>query len=111
MRPTWSPFRMVGGHGFVWVLTRTPGGCSSSGECFVIRVDPRSNRVVGRSIGLPGDAWDLTAGRGWVWVTQSSGDIVRVDGRVARIASRISACPVYFGSAIVYGNGFIFTGN
>jgi DNA-binding beta-propeller fold protein YncE len=106
------PFRIAAGRKFVWVLSRgRSGACSSSRPCTVFRIDPRSNRVVGKPTPLPADGWDLAVGAGSVWVTQFDGRVLRIDARTGHISARISARPLYFGSAIAYGDGFVWTGN
>jgi DNA-binding beta-propeller fold protein YncE len=106
------PFRIAAGRDFVWVLTRgLAGACTPPRRpCTVVRIDPRNNRVVGRPISLPHDAWDLAVGAGSVWVTQFDGRILRIDARTGRI-DRISAHPLYFGSVVAYGGGYVWTGN
>jgi DNA-binding beta-propeller fold protein YncE len=106
------PFRIAAGRDFVWVLTRgLAGACAPPRQpCTVLRIDPRANRVVGRPIPLPRDAWDLAAGAGSVWVTQFDGRILRVDARTGRIRP-VSARPLYFGSVVAFGGGFVWTGN
>jgi hypothetical protein len=106
------PFRIAAGRDFVWVLTRgLAGACAPPRQpCTVLRIDPRANRVVGRPISLPQDAWDLAVGAGAVWVTQFDGRILRIDARTGRIR-RISARPLYFGSVVAFGGGFVWTGN
>jgi DNA-binding beta-propeller fold protein YncE len=46
-----------------------------------------------------------------VWATQFDGRLVRIDARTGRISARISARPIYFGSVVTYGGGFVWTGN
>jgi DNA-binding beta-propeller fold protein YncE len=106
------PFRIAAGKDFVWVLTRgRAGACAPPRQpCTVLRIDPRANRVVGRPIALPGDAWDLAVGAGSVWVTQFDGRILRIDARSGRIRP-VSARPLYFGSVVAFGGGFVWTGN
>jgi len=41
----------------------------------------------------------------------ADGRLVRIDPGSGRISARISARPVYFGSVIAFGAGFIWTGN
>jgi DNA-binding beta-propeller fold protein YncE len=106
------PFRIAAGKRFIWVLSRGPtGACSPSRPCTVFRIDPNSNRVAGEPTSLHGDAWDLTVGAGSVWVTQFDGRVLRIDARTGRITARIDARPIYFGSVITYGGGFVWTGN
>jgi hypothetical protein len=106
------PFRIAAGRDFVWVLTRgLAGACAPPRQpCTVVRIDPRSNRVVGKPISLPRDAWDLAVGAGSVWVTQFDGRIRRIDARTGR-TTPISARPLYFGSVVSFGGGFVWTGN
>jgi DNA-binding beta-propeller fold protein YncE len=106
------PFRIAAGREFVWVLTRgLAGACAPPGRpCTVLRIDPRTNRVIGEPIPLPHDAWDLAVGAGSVWVTQFDGRILRIDARTRRIRP-ISARPLYFGSVVAFGGGFVWTGN
>lgn len=106
------PFRIAAGRDFVWVLTRgLAGACAPPRQpCTVLRIDPRSNRVVGKPISLPRDAWDLAVGAGSVWITQFDGRILRIDARTGRIG-RISARPLYLGSVVAFGGGFVWTGN
>jgi outer membrane protein assembly factor BamB len=106
------PFRIAAGKHFVWVLGRGPAGaCSARRPCLVFRIDPSSNRLVGTPTRLPADAWDLTVGAGSAWVTQFDGRVLRIDARTGRITGRIDARPIYFGSVIAYGDGFVWTGN
>jgi DNA-binding beta-propeller fold protein YncE len=79
----------------------------------VWRIDPRSNEVVGEPTGLPVDGWDLAVGFGSVWVMPNGADgrITRIDARSGRITARISAHPIYFGSEIALGGGYVWTGN
>jgi len=109
--PVPQPFRVAAGAGSVWVLSRDPRGCSPSRPCTVARIDPRSNRLVGTPTRLPADGWDLAVGAGSVWATQFDGRLVRIDARTGRIRARISARPVYFGSVVTVGGGFVWTGN
>jgi DNA-binding beta-propeller fold protein YncE len=99
-------FRVVTGAGSVWVLTRAPGPA-------VWRIDPRSNEVVGTPTRLPVDGWNLAVGFGSVWVAPNGADgrITRIDARSGRITERISARPIYFGSEIALGGGYVWTGN
>jgi hypothetical protein len=94
------------GEGFVWALTRQPAPA-------LWRIDPRSNRVVGTPTPLPADPWSLGVGAGSVWVTPNGADgrLVRVDARTGRVSARISAHPIYFGSVLAFGAGFVWTGN
>lgn len=105
------PFRVVTGEGFVWVLNRAPRPCTRALPCTVSRIDPHTNRVVGKPIPLPADGWDLAAGLGSVWATQFDGRLIRIDARTGRISARISARPIYFGSVVTVGGGFVWTGN
>jgi DNA-binding beta-propeller fold protein YncE len=106
------PFRIAAGEDFVWVLTRgLAGACAPPRQpCTVLRIDPRANRVVGQPIALPRDAWDLAVGADSVWVTQFDGRILRIDARTGRIRP-VSARPLYFGSVVAFGGGFVWTGN
>jgi DNA-binding beta-propeller fold protein YncE len=90
----------------VWALTRQPAPA-------LWRIDPRSNRVVGTPTPLPADPWSLGVGAGSVWVTPNGADgrLVRVDARTGRVSARISARPLYFGSVLAFGAGFVWTGN
>lgn len=109
-----QPFRIAAGERFLWVLTRNigePPGCSVRSPCAVWQIDPASNRIVGKPIRLPADTWDLTAGAGSVWVTQFDGRLIRINERTRRVRARISARPIYFGSAVTFGDGFVWTGN
>jgi DNA-binding beta-propeller fold protein YncE len=100
------PFSVATGEGWVWVLTRQPAPA-------VWRIDPRSNRVVGKPTRLPVDPWHLAVGAGSVWVTPNGADgrLIRLDPRTGRISARISARPIYFGSVLAFGAGFVWTGN
>jgi DNA-binding beta-propeller fold protein YncE len=106
-----SPFNVDVGEGFVWVLDHPPTGCNRGRPCTVSRIDAASNRVVGKPTPLPAHAWDIEAGGGAVWVTQFDGRLIRIDPRTARISARISARPLYFGSVVTFGGGFVWTGN
>jgi hypothetical protein len=90
----------------VWALTRQPVPA-------VWRIDPRSNRVVGTPTRLPVDPWNIAVGAGSVWVTPNGADgrLIRIDARTGRIVARISARPIYFGSVLAFGAGFVWTGN
>ncbi len=66
---------------------------------------------MGKRTWLPEHAWDLTVGAGSVWVTQFDGRLVRLDARTGRVTARISARPLYFGSVVAFGDGFVWTGN
>jgi DNA-binding beta-propeller fold protein YncE len=105
------PFRIAAGKRYLWVLSRGARGACPSGECGVLRVDPETNRVVGRPTSLPADGWDLVAAAGSVWVTQFDGRLVRIDGRTGRIRARIRAPRLYFGSTVAFGGGYVWTGN
>jgi hypothetical protein len=100
------PFSIATGHGSVWALTRQPVPA-------VWRIDPQSNRVVGEPTRLPVDPWNIAVGSGSAWVTPNGADgrLIRIDTRSGRISSRISARPIYFGSVIAFGAGFVWTGN
>jgi hypothetical protein len=100
------PFSVATGYGSVWALTREPAPA-------VWRIDPKSNRVVGKATRLPIDPWHIAVGVGSVWVTPNGADgrLIRIDPRSGRITARISARPVYFGSVIAFGAGFVWTGN
>jgi hypothetical protein len=100
------PFSVATGYGSVWALTRQPAPA-------VWRIDPKSNRVVGPPTRLPVDPWNIAVGFGSVWVTPNGADgrLIRIDPRSGRISARISARPVYFGSVITFGAGFVWTGN
>jgi hypothetical protein len=99
-------FSVATGEGSVWALTRRPRPA-------VWRIDPSSNRVVGTPTRLPVDPWSIAVGAGSVWVTPNGADgrLIRIDPRTGRISARISARPVYFGSVIAFGAGFVWTGN
>lgn len=100
------PFAVATGGGRVWVLTRQP-------HAAVWRIDPRSNRIVGKPTRLPVDPWGIAVGAGSVWVTPNGADgrLTRIDARTGRISARISARPIYFGSVVAVGGGFVWTGN
>jgi hypothetical protein len=106
-----QPFRVAAGAGSVWVLSRGSRPCSPAQPCTVSRIDPGANRLVGTPTRLPADGWDLAVGAGSVWATQFDGRLVRVDVRTGRIRARISARPIYFGSVVTFGGGFVWTGN
>jgi hypothetical protein len=99
-------FSVATGEGLVWALTRRPAAA-------VWRIDPRSNRVVGEPTRLPVDPWSIAVGAGSVWVTPNGADgrLLRINPRTGRIGVRISARPVYFGSVLAVGAGFVWTGN
>jgi PQQ-like domain len=101
-----SPFSVATGEGLVWALTRQPAAA-------VWRIDPRSNRIVGSPTRLPVDPWNIAVGAGSVWVTPNGADgrLIRIDARTGRISARISARPIYFGSVLAFGAGFVWTGN
>jgi DNA-binding beta-propeller fold protein YncE len=109
--PVPQPFRVAAGEGFIWVLSRGPKPCSAARPCTVSRIDPGANRLVGTPTRLPADGWDLAVGAGSVWATQFDGRLVRIDARTGRIRARISARPIYFGSVVTFGGGFVWTGN
>jgi DNA-binding beta-propeller fold protein YncE len=109
--PVPQPFRVAAGEGSAWVLSRGPMPCSPAQPCTVSRIDPGSNRLVGTPTRLPADGWDLAVGAGSVWATQFDGRLVRIDARTGRIRARISARPIYFGSVVTFGGGFVWTGN
>jgi DNA-binding beta-propeller fold protein YncE len=90
----------------VWALTRQPAPA-------VWRIDPRSNRVAGKPARLPVDPWSLAVGAGAVWVTPNGADgrLIRINAGTGRISARIAARPVYFGSVLAFGAGFVWTGN
>jgi DNA-binding beta-propeller fold protein YncE len=48
-----------------------------------------------------------------VWVTPNGADgrLLRINPRTGRISARISAHPIYFGSVLAFGGGFVWTGN
>jgi DNA-binding beta-propeller fold protein YncE len=101
-----SPFWVATGEGSVWALTRQPTPA-------VWRIDPRSNRVVGEPTRLPVDPWSIAVGAGSVWVTPNGADgrLIRINARTGQISARISAHPIYFGSVLAFGAGFVWTGN
>jgi virginiamycin B lyase len=101
-----TPFSVATGYGSVWALTREPAPA-------VWRIDPTSNRVLGEPARLPVDPWHIAVGSGSVWVTPNGADgrLIRIDPQSGRISARISARPVYFGSVIAFGAGFVWTGN
>jgi DNA-binding beta-propeller fold protein YncE len=101
-----SVFSVATGEGLVWALTRQPAPA-------VWRIDPRSNRVVGEPTRLPVDPWSIAVGAGSVWVAPNGADgrLIRINPRTGRISARISAHPVYFGSVLAVGAGFVWTGN
>jgi DNA-binding beta-propeller fold protein YncE len=100
------PAAVATGEGSVWALTRQPTPA-------LWRIDPGSNRVVGGPTPLPVAPWSLGVGAGSVWVTPNGADgrLVRVDARSGRIEASISARPLYFGSVLAFGAGFVWTGN
>jgi DNA-binding beta-propeller fold protein YncE len=109
--PVPQPFRVAAGEGSVWVLSRGPQLCSPAAPCTVARIDPSSNRLVGTPTRLPADGWDLAIGAGSIWATQFDGRLIRIDARTGQIRARISARPIYFGSVVTVGGGFVWTGN
>jgi DNA-binding beta-propeller fold protein YncE len=72
-----------------------------------------ADRVVGEPTPLPVDPWTIAVGAGAVWVTPNGADgrLIRLDPRTGRISARISAHPIYFGSVLTFGAGFVWTGN
>jgi DNA-binding beta-propeller fold protein YncE len=106
-----QPFRVAAGAGSVWVLSRGPRPCSPAAPCTVARIDPGANRLVGTPTRLPADGWDLAVGAGSVWATQFDGRLIRIDAGTGQIRARISARPIYFGSVVAFGGGFVWTGN
>ena len=102
-------FNITTGEGFVWVLIRSAQGCLQVGHCSVVRIDPKTNEVVGKPIRLA-DAWSFAVGGGSVWVTQFNGRLARIDPWTGRVR-QVSARPIYFGSVAAYGDGFLWTGN
>ena len=100
------PFSLATGEGWVWALTRHPAPA-------VWRIDPSSNRVVGEPTPLPVDPWSIGVGAGAVWVTPNGADgrLLRINPRTGQISARISAHPIYFGSVLAVGAGFVWTGN
>jgi len=100
------PFSVATGEGYVWALTREPAPA-------VWRIDPSSNRVVGEPTRLPVDPWHIAVGVGSVWVTPNGADgrLLRINPRTGQISARISAHPIYFGSVLAVGAGFVWTGN
>ena len=100
------PISVATGEGWVWALTRRPVAA-------VWRIDPRSNRVVGTPTRLPVDPWNIAVGAGSVWVTPNGADgrLLRINPRTGRISARVSAHPIYFGSVLAFGAGFVWTGN
>jgi DNA-binding beta-propeller fold protein YncE len=109
--PVPQPFRVAAGQGSVWVLSRGPMPCSPAAPCTVARIDPGTNRLVGTPTRLPADGWDLAVGAGSVWATQFDGRLIRIDARTGGIRARIAARPIYFGSVVTFGGGFVWTGN
>jgi hypothetical protein len=101
-----APWRLATGEGFVWALTRAPAPA-------LWRIDPTSSEVVGEPTRLPVDPWDLAVGGGAVWVAPNGADgrLIRIDARSGRITARISARPIYFGSTVTLGGGYVWTGN
>jgi DNA-binding beta-propeller fold protein YncE len=101
-----SPFSVATGEGWVWALTRQPAAA-------VWRIDPNTNRPVGTPIRLPVDPWHIAVGAGSVWVTPNGADgrLLRIDPRTGQISAHISARPIYFGSVLAFGAGFVWTGN
>jgi DNA-binding beta-propeller fold protein YncE len=69
--------------------------------------------VVGTPTRLPVDPWRIAVGAGSAWVTPNGADgrLIRIDARTGRIAARISARPIYFGSVLAFGAGVVWTGN
>jgi hypothetical protein len=47
----------------------------------------------------------------WVAPNGADGRLVRVDAGTGQVSARISARPVYFGSVLAFGAGFVWTGN
>src|SRR5512133_2308671 len=99
-----APFSVATGEGWVWALTRQPAAA-------VWRIDPRSNRVVGEPTPLPVDPWHIAVGVGSVWVTPNGADgrLLRINPRTGQISARVSAHPIYFGSVLAFGAGFVWT--
>lgn len=48
-----------------------------------------------------------------MWVTPNGADgrLIRIDADTGRISARVSARPIYFGSVVAFGAGFVWTGN
>src|SRR5262245_18078773 len=96
-----DPFTVTTGSGAVWVLDDVPG--------MVWRIDPASNRVVGR-IRLGFDPGGIAFGRGRVWVTDNSGDAVaEIDPATNRIGRRIRVGDGPLGVAV--GEGSVWVAN
>jgi hypothetical protein len=94
------PFRIAAGRAHIWVLRRGERGCDAADPCSLVRIDPRSERVIGAAIPLA-DPWDLTIGAGSVWVTQFDGPVVRVDEAMGRVEASIDPPAGRFGGAAI----------
>jgi DNA-binding beta-propeller fold protein YncE len=100
-RAGFSPFAVTTGAGAVWVVD---DGLSS-----LWRVDPRTDKVVGR-IALGFDPAGVTFGGGRVWVTDNSGDrLAEVDPAVNRVVRsiRVGNGPI----GVAFGDGSVWTAN
>jgi hypothetical protein len=60
--PSLRTFGVAAGAGFVWVLTRASASADCARQCYVVRIDPKSNELVGEPRSLPADPLGSDAG-------------------------------------------------
>src|SRR5439155_22499777 len=95
--------RLVVSHGLVWVL-RDDYDTSPGGE--LIRIDPTSNRVTGRTrLGknMCG-SFGMAATRDALWVTaDAQGAVIRIDPLSGRVVARIHVDGAPIGPIVAHG--------
>ena len=79
------------GEGLVWVVRAARFGLKGT----VLRIDPKTNRLVGEPISVGSSAWDVVIGEGALWVSNQNDDSVsRIDPATGRVTSFFGmACP------------------
>jgi hypothetical protein len=84
------PFQLAAGEGAIWAMSQKA----------VERLDPATGRPEGEPTQLPGAGSDIAAGAGWVWVTRSNRDVVRISPDDGELSDSAASVPGAFNVAV-----------
>jgi hypothetical protein len=102
-----SPATLAAAYGFVWVTSRTQHGS-------VLRIDPRTNRVVGQPIQVSNGRYELgnlEAGFGQIWVNSVSANVpeTAINAVTGTVVRRTSPSWATITNVSALGDGSIWT--
>ncbi len=84
------PFQIAAGEGAVWAMS----------EKAVEGLDPATGKPNGPPTQLHGAGSDIAAGEGWVWVTRSNRDVVRISPDDGELSDSAASVPGAFNVAV-----------